>query len=104
MLKYGMLGGLVMLLAAVVTQMAIAEDKAADKTHDGFVVAVAADKLVMADKEGKNEHTHAIGAECKISLNGKEAKITDLKKDDAVKVTTGSDGKVTAVAATRKDA
>jgi hypothetical protein len=103
MLKFGMMGGLLLLATAVFVGLAQAEDKA-EKTHDGFVVAVAADKLVMADKDGKNEHTHAIGADCKITLNNKAAKITDLKKDDAVKVTTGSDGKVTAVAATRKDA
>jgi hypothetical protein len=100
MLKFGMMGVLLLLVTTVFVGYAQAEDK----THDGFVVAVAADKLVMADKDGKNEHTHAIGADCKITLNAKAAKITDLKKDDAVKVTTGSDGKVTAVAATRKDA
>ena len=55
----------------------------------------------MADKEGKNEHTHQIGADCKVTLDGKAAKITDLKKGDKVKVTTGLAGKVASVAATR---
>jgi hypothetical protein len=68
------------------------------------LVAVAADKLVMADKDGKNEHTHKIAADTKVTLNTKAAKITDLKKDDAIKVTTASDGKVISVDATRKDA
>ena len=75
--------------------------QAADKTHDGLIVSVAEGKLVMSDADGKNEHTHNIGPTSKITLNGKEAKLADLKKGDKVKVTAGEDGKVTAVAATR---
>ena len=74
---------------------------AAEKTHEGVVVSTAEGKLVMTDKDGKNEHTHAIGATSKITLDGKAAKLADLKKGDAVKVTVGDDGKVTTVAATR---
>jgi hypothetical protein len=74
--------------------------QAADTTHDGTVVSVAEGKLVMADKERK-EHSHDIGPAVKITLNGKEAKLADLKKGDAIKVTAGEDGKVKAVAATR---
>jgi hypothetical protein len=72
-----------------------------DKTHDGLVVSAAEGKLVMSDKEGKNEHTHTIGADAKVTLDGKAAKIADLKKGDKVKVTVGEGGKVSAVAATR---
>jgi formylmethanofuran dehydrogenase subunit D len=75
--------------------------QAADKTHDGLIVSVAEGKLVMSDADGKNEHTHAIGLTAKITLNGKEAKLADLKKGDKVKVTASEDGKVSAVAATR---
>jgi len=74
---------------------------AADKTHDGIVVSVAEGKLVMSDKDGKNEHTHTIGATAKVSLDGKAAKLSDLKKGDAVRVTAGEDGAVKSVAATR---
>jgi hypothetical protein len=74
--------------------------QAADKTHDGTVVSVAEGKLVMADKD-KKEHSHDIGPAVKITLNGKDAKLADLKKGDAIRVTAGEDGKVTAVAATR---
>jgi hypothetical protein len=80
---------------------------AADKTHDGKVVSVTAGaegkdgKLVMTDKDGKSEHTHSIPPATKITLNGKSVTLTELKKGDAVKVTTDSDGKVTEVAATR---
>ena len=73
---------------------------AEEKTHEGTVVSTAEGKLVMTDKEGKNEHTHTIAATTAVTLNGKAAKITDLKKGDAIKVTMDA-GKVTAVAATR---
>jgi len=73
---------------------------AEEKTHDGMVVSTAEGKLVMTDKDGKNEHTHMIAATASVTLNGKAAKITDLKQGDAVKVTMDA-GKVTVVAATR---
>ena len=85
----------------VVVVAALASNSwAQEKSHEGTVVSTAEGKLVMADKEGKNEHTHMIAATTSVTLNGKAAKITDLKKGDAVKVTLDS-GKVTAVAATR---
>ena len=69
-----------------------------------FPQLVAEGKLTMADKDGKNEHTHAIAATTKVTLDGKAGKLADLKKGDAVKVTAGADGKVTAIAATREKA
>jgi len=82
---------------AVLARSAVAEDK----THEGTVVSVADNKLVMTDKDGKGEHSHMIDAATKVTLDGKAAKITDLKKGDHVKVTTGDGGKVSAVAAMR---
>ncbi len=84
-------------LVALVSGTAIA----ADKTHEGLVVSAATGKLIMVDKDGKNEHTHMVGATAKVTLDGKEAKLADLKKGDAVKVTTDDAGKVLAIAATR---
>jgi hypothetical protein len=74
---------------------------AADKTHEGLVVSATGGKLVMVDKDGKNEHSHTVGATAKVTLDGKEAKLADLKKGDAVKVTTNEGGSVTTIAATR---
>lgn len=90
-------------LFAVACMLMTSTIQAADdaKTHEGTVVSAAEGKLVMADKEGKNEHTHQIAADTKVTLDGKAAKITDLKKGDKVKVTTGLAGKVASVAATR---
>jgi len=79
----------------------------AEKSHDGKVVSVtegknnADGKLVMTDNDGKNEHSHAIASTVKITLNGKTAKLTELKKGDSIKVTQDDSKKVTAVAATR---
>jgi hypothetical protein len=97
MLKSILLGLCAMFAVAVLAQTT----KAADKTHEGFVVSVADGKLTMADKDGKNEHTHEIAATTKITLDGKAAKLADLKKGDSLKVTAGADGKVSAVEATR---
>ena len=64
----------------------------ADHEHEGTVVSVGDHKLTMTDKD-KKEHSHEIGADTKITLNGKEAKLADLKKGDKIKVTTGEDKK-----------
>jgi hypothetical protein len=98
MLKSLLLGLFATVAVAVFAQTSWAAE---DKTHEGFVVSVAEGKLTMADKDGKNEHSHAIAATTKITLDGKAAKLADLKKGDSVKVTAGADGKVTAIDATR---
>ena len=74
---------------------------AADKTHEGLVVSAGEGKLVMTDKDGKNEHSHMVASATKVTLDGKDAKLIDLKKGDAVKVSTDPEGKVVAIAATR---
>ena len=69
------------------TVPAYAEEEEKAGTHEGKIVKVEAGKLTMSDKDGKNEHTHAIPADAKITLDGKEAKLTDLKAGTKVKVT-----------------
>jgi hypothetical protein len=59
-------------------------------------VAVAEGKLVMTDKDGK-EHSHDVGPAAQVSIDGKEAKLTDLKKGDKITVTMGADKKVTKI-------
>ena len=90
-----------MLVAAAAVGIATGAAYAAEKTHEGKVVSVAAGKLKMTDNDGKNEHSHDIGATTKITLDGKEAKLADLKAGDKIKVTQDDAGKVTAVVATR---
>src|SRR5262249_35160836 len=57
-------------------------------------------KLVMTDKEGKGQHSHAISTSVKITRNDKTVKLGDLKKGDSITVTTADDGSVKQVAAT----
>jgi len=70
---------------------ALADDKKADdkdNTHTGVVVKAGDNKLTMTDKDGKNEHTHDVDKDAKITCDGKECKLDDLKKGFTVTVTT----------------
>ena len=71
-----------------------------DKAHEGTVVSVGEHKLTMTGKDAEDKHTHEVGADVTITLNGKDAKLSDLKKGDKVKVTM-SDKKVTKIEAKR---
>jgi len=86
-----------LVLALLVSGPALAQkDKEKDKdkegTHEGIVVKAADGKLTMTDKDGKNEHVHDVAKDAKISCDGKECKLDDLKKGFTVKVTTEKKG------------
>ena len=75
---------------------AYAADK--EETHQGMVVKAGDGKLTMTmkDDDAKKEHTHDIGADVKITCDGKECKLSELKKGSMVTVTeTTKDGKKT---------
>jgi hypothetical protein len=75
----------------------------ANQMEGKFVEAEVTNKLVMTDKEGKNEHTHTLAADAKISCDGKECKLSDLKKNVLIRVTLDPDKKVaTRIEATTK--
>jgi hypothetical protein len=84
-------------LPLFVSQTALVDEK----FHEGLVVSAAEGKLVMSDKDGKNEHTLMVPTGTKVTLDGKDARLPDLKKGDSVKVTADPEGKVIAIAATR---
>ena len=84
-----------------VGNVTFAKDEEKGDVHEGTVVSAADGKLTMTDKDGK-EHSHEIGATTKITLNGTEAKLGDLKKGDKLKVTM-HEKHVMKIAATRKD-
>lgn len=90
-----------LMLAVALTALVSSAALAADKTHEGTVVSAAEGKLVMTDNDGKNEHTHMVATATKVTLDGKDAKLIELKKGDAVKVTMDPEGQVVAIAATR---
>ena len=75
---------------------------AADKVHEGTVVKAGDGKLTMTAKSDGKEHSHDIGKDVKITLDGKAAKLEDLKADFAITVTTDDKGVVTMVDAKSK--
>lgn len=96
MVRRTLLIGLVTLgLAAWIATPAAAEDKPG--THDGTVVKVEEGKLTMTGKEGSEQATHAVGPDVKISCDGTECKLDDLKKGYTVRVTTEKKGEQTVV-------
>jgi hypothetical protein len=60
----------------------------ASSSHDGKVVSITGEKLVMTNSEGKDKHTHALTAEVKVTCDGKVCKAADLKPGMRVRVTT----------------
>jgi predicted outer membrane protein len=84
-------------------------DKPDDNTHSGVVTSAGDGKLTMTDKDGKNEHTHHVAKDAKITCDGKECKLEDLKKGANITVTTGKQGdstvavKIEATTASSKD-
>jgi hypothetical protein len=77
-------------LALAVGTRALADDKNKDNKNqmEGKIVRIEGNKLIMTDKDGKNEHTHTLAADARVSIDGKDARLTDLKKDQQVRVTT----------------
>ena len=69
---------------------ASADDKK-DGVHEGHVVKVADGKLTMVGAD-KKEATHDVAKDAKITLDGKAAKLEDLKEHTQVKVTMKVEG------------
>jgi CTP-dependent riboflavin kinase len=78
----------------VVSVPALAANEANHKTHDGKVVRITDDTLVMTTKDGQ-EHSHTWTKDAKVTLDGKACKPNDLKAGTKIRVTTQTaDGKV----------
>jgi hypothetical protein len=74
-------------LTVLTTSAAWAKAEGKGDTHSGVVVSAGAGKLTMSGKDGKVEHSHDVAKDAKISCNGKDCKLEDLKKGTAVTVT-----------------
>lgn len=59
---------------------------AAEGTHKGRVVSTAEHELTMSS-DGKT-HSHQIGSGTRITIDGREAKLTDVRKGDEITITT----------------
>jgi hypothetical protein len=76
---------------------------AGDKnTHEGKVVSVKGEKLVMEGKNGK-EHTHEVATTAKITCDGKACKLADLKTGVRILVTVDNNDRATRIEAFLKD-
>ena len=76
--------------AFTVSAPALAAAEADEATHDGTVVSISGDKLVMTTKKGQ-EHSHSLTANAKLTLDGKACKAADLKPGMRIRVTLDSD-------------
>ena len=87
----------VLALVCFVAAPALAEK--AD-THDGTFVK-ADDKTLTMKGKGDKEHSHALAKDVKVTLDGKEAKLADIKAGTKIKVPI-ADKKATKIEATTK--
>lgn len=92
-----------LLAALILVALAVSQARAdkEEQVHNGVIVSITADTLVMTDAMGKNQHSHKVETSTAITIDGKPAKLPELTKGDAVKVAVGQDGKVTRIEATR---
>jgi len=86
-------------LLCFVTAPAVAREKG--DTHEGTFVKGDAKSFTMKGKDDK-EHSHDLAADAKVTVDGKEGKITDLKAGTKIKVTLGTDKKATRIEASTK--
>jgi hypothetical protein len=56
-------------------------------THDGKIVSVTGNKLVMSNKEGK-ECSHTLANDAKLTRDGSHCNAADLKVGSKIRVTT----------------
>jgi len=93
-MMYRMLPLVALGLALFVSAASLAAKEADVKSHDGKVVSINEDKLVMTDKNDK-EHSHALTADVKLTCDGKVCKCEDIKSGMKIRVTTKKDDKKT---------
>lgn len=65
---------------------ALAADVAKPNTHDGKVVSITAEELMMTGTDGK-EHSHALAPDAKLTLDGEACQASDLKAGMRIRVT-----------------
>ncbi len=86
--------GAMVVAVLVVVASALADTRIDEATHDGTVVSVSGDTLVMKSTDGK-EHSHTLAADAKLTLDGKVCNSADLKAGAKIRVTTkGTDKNV----------
>ncbi len=64
----------------------------AESTHDGKFVRLVGDKLEITNAKGK-EHSHLLAFDAKVTIDGVDAKATDMKAGMKIRVTTHDNDK-----------
>lgn len=92
-------------LVLVMSQVSTATQKGGDKEkiHDGKVLKSGDGQLVMTDIKGENKHTLKVPATAKITCDGKECKLDELKSGLVIQVTTRGEDQVVVRIAARTD-
>lgn len=58
-----------------------------EKVHEATVVKAGDGKITLSFKGDDSKHTHDVAKDAKITLDGKEAKLEDLKEGFPIKAT-----------------
>lgn len=77
-------------LATLVGTTVFAGNEAGPSTHEGTVVRMTGNTLVMTSEQD-GEHSHTVAANAKVTLDGNAAKVSDLKSGTRIRVTEGVD-------------
>jgi hypothetical protein len=90
---YRIIMGTMLIVALCLNSNGIAANDVMKSTHEGKLVSITDDALVMTNKEGR-EHSHNFMSDVKLSLDGKPCKISDLKAGFRIRVTTEGASKI----------
>ena len=66
---------------------AFATEEAKNETHEGKLVSITGNKLVLTGEDNK-EHSHTLTTDAKLTLDGKAVQPADLKPGTRIRVTT----------------
>jgi hypothetical protein len=86
-MMYRLLSLVTLGVALALAAPALADKDGEKSTHDGKVVSIADDKLVITGKDDK-EQSHALNADVKKTCDGKVCKCEDIKAGMKIRVTT----------------
>ena len=70
---------------------------AASNRHDGKLVRISGDRLVMTSTEGSDEHTYALAVDAKVTCDGSVCRAADLKPGMRIRVMTDREAAQSAI-------
>jgi hypothetical protein len=76
---------------------------AEDKVHEATVVKAGDGKITLTFKGDTQKHTHDVAKDAKITLDGKDAKLQELKEGFPVQLTMNDKFVITKIEAKSKD-